>query len=510
MRQICAGSVFDTGYRLLGFKDAHEPLHREMCEWIDVDRWTEDMRGMLVPRAHLKSSFGSIALPITLWLRHPHLRIQLVHAVKTMSVQYGGEIQRHLEYNKLLKKIAPDCFHKDPRRESDIWLTDRFNIKIAGDSELHDKVPSFSAAGLDSESTGFHFDLIIIDDAVTGENCVTENRRDKVEKYIRDAQARLRPGGKVLILGTRWHPDDAYERLMETGIPFLVKGAYDEKGEVIFPLSKSGKAGFTKESLEERRRNMRRAGDEELFNLQYLNNAKTNTDRRLKVEFVQRIDDFHSPEAVRAALGDDAVIATTVDLCNSDRPTADFAVALTAAINRRGEIYVLEVSRGHYLGPAMVDVIRRHVDKWEPFRVFVESVGYQANLKHWLHEEMLRTGRSYPVVNVMRHRNSGTKDDRIMKLAYLFEAEGLRVCQSAFDTFRAECQAFRPGTDSKKDQLDALEMFYEMVKRPKGLQEDVAERKKLLNSRLLEKATYHLRPDWQDMISLRRGAYRVH
>lgn len=457
IRKRAEDDLYFLAEKILGYQDMHEPLHRRMCEWMDPRTWgVEEMRGMLIPRAHLKSSL-CIALVIQTYLRDRDARIEYVHHVKTMAEQYNGEIMRQLETNRLLRQIAPDVFWADPKADSPLWLRDKFMVRVI----QTDKVPSMTVAGIESESTGFHYNLVLLDDLVTGGNIGTEAARTKIEMYIRNKQAQLRPGGKILDVGTRWHPDDAHKRLMDSGVPFLVLGAYDDKGDPIFPRSKSGRAGHTHESLAERRSKM----TEELFGLQYLNDAVLSSERRLKTEFIQLFDlPTATPEAMQELAGD-VKFYTAVDLCNTQKATSDFAVVMTVGCvwtDLGRQLWIVDIDRGHFIGPRMVDLIRKHVDRWGPQRVFVESTGFQAQLKHWLNEDMIHEDRDYRLQMVSRPTNK-SKDERIMSLAYLFEAEGVHL-RKGLEVFKTEAQAFRPGTESKKDQLDCLEMIYTQVK----------------------------------------------
>lgn len=457
IRKRCEDDLYFLCEQVLGFKDMHEPLHRPMCEFGDPRTWgpEEQIRGILVPRAHLKTSLFTIGRSAQIYLRDPDARIEMNHSVKALGMQYNGELMRQFENNALLKAIGQDVFWDDPRSDAPFWHEDRFMLRV----RQQDKVPSMTVAGIESTTVGFHYHHILLDDLVTGENIGTQARRDKVEAHIRNKLAQLRPGGKILIVGTRWHPDDAYGRLMDSGVKFLVLGAYDDKGDPIFPRSKSGKAGHTKESLAQRRADM----TEELFALQYLNNVLTATDRRLKTEFIQWFE--LGGETLQDLIGPHTIY-TAVDLCNTVKSNSDFAVVMTAAIDQRGHLWVLKVDRGHFTGPKMIHLIRDHVTEWHPTAVLVESTGFQNQLRYWMQEEMLREDAAYPFKMVSRPTNK-SKDERIMGMAYIFECEGVHL-RKGLESVQAEAQAFRPGTESKKDQLDCLEMIYTQGKRPKG------------------------------------------
>jgi hypothetical protein len=461
----CQKDLYFLCESLLNYQDMHAPLHRRVAAFMDFNTWdaSEQIRVMLLPRAHLKSSMvlGKI---IQEFLIDRNQKQILIHAVKSMAEDYASEIIQHLVSNEKLKAVGQKSFYEDPKREAPRWKTDAFDVRRT--RKKANKVPSFSVAGIESEKTGFHYNRIFLDDLVTGENCNTQGRRDKVHKFILNCIPQLLPGGKILVIGTRWHPDDAYGRLIDAGVKSMVLGAYDEKGDPIFPLSKSGAAGHTRESLAARRN--AQGMTEELFALQYLNDAMRSTEKRLKVEFIKR---FKFLPPLESIIGPHEVWSA-VDLCNTTASErADFAVVLTAARDVQGHLWVLDIDRGHFSGTHMVKIVAQHAERWK--NIFVEAVGFQNQMEAWLKEDILRSGKGYPFRMVQRGgRNAVGKDERILSLAYLIEAEGLHV-REGLEVFMSEIQAFRPGTQSKKDQLDCLEMIYAQTGRAKDPQKRV-------------------------------------
>jgi predicted phage terminase large subunit-like protein len=75
----------------------------------------------------------------------------------------------------------------------------------------------FLAVGAGSGVTGFRADLIIIDDPVKGrESADSPASRDSLWRwYCSDLFTRLKPGGRIVYIGTRWHEDDLAGRLIQ-------------------------------------------------------------------------------------------------------------------------------------------------------------------------------------------------------------------------------------------------------------------------------------------------------
>ena len=66
------------------------------------------------------------------------------------------------------------------------------------------------AGGILSGVTGNRADLLVVDDPVKGrEEAESETIRKKTrEAFDDDLQTRLKPGGRTIIIQTRWHADD--------------------------------------------------------------------------------------------------------------------------------------------------------------------------------------------------------------------------------------------------------------------------------------------------------------
>jgi hypothetical protein len=65
--------------------------------------------------------------------------------------------------------------------------------------------------------TDFRSDLALIDDPVTREDADSDRMRDKAWEWFRaDLLTRMKPGGRIVLIMTRWHEDDLAGRLLAT------------------------------------------------------------------------------------------------------------------------------------------------------------------------------------------------------------------------------------------------------------------------------------------------------
>lgn len=74
----------------------------------------------------------------------------------------------------------------------------------------------YMAIGVGGAVTGNRADWIVVDDPVKGrEDADSKTSRDKVwDWWLEDVKTRLKPGGKMVLIMTRWHEDDLAGRIL--------------------------------------------------------------------------------------------------------------------------------------------------------------------------------------------------------------------------------------------------------------------------------------------------------
>jgi phage terminase large subunit-like protein len=109
---------------------------------------------------------------------------------------------------------------------------------------LREATVETTSVGIDS--TGAHFDLIICDDIVNDKNTITVEQRDQVFGFMKKLLMQLNPGGALIIIGTRWHIDDAYGRIikedegrerdgLEPRFKYFIRSCWDGPQGLFFP-----------------------------------------------------------------------------------------------------------------------------------------------------------------------------------------------------------------------------------------------------------------------------------
>lgn len=87
--------------------------------------------------------------------------------------------------------------------------------KSASEWELDNKIGRMMSNGIDGTLTGNKANLMIIDDPIkNSSDAASKTKRDTLwDKWFTTMRSRLSPGGKVILIMTRWHEDDLAGRL---------------------------------------------------------------------------------------------------------------------------------------------------------------------------------------------------------------------------------------------------------------------------------------------------------
>lgn len=180
-----------------------EPLHTDATAVINAPG---DRKLLLLPRGHQKSTIFSVALTIQEILKNPDIRVKLISATWPLAKDMLHQTKSILEQSVLPEIFGP--FLEQRCR----WTTDV--IDVAQRTKWL-KDPTISTGGIDTGKTGGHCDLMIFDDIVTPENTTTAEQVRKVVDGYQACLPLLDPGGKLLMIGTRYVMADIYGYILE-------------------------------------------------------------------------------------------------------------------------------------------------------------------------------------------------------------------------------------------------------------------------------------------------------
>lgn len=155
-------------------------------------------------------SWVTSAFVCWLLLNNPQLNIMVVSAAKDRADAFSTFTKRLIAEMPILEHLKPG----KGQRDSNI----AFDVGPAGASQS----PSVKSVGITGQLTGSRADVIIADDVESLNNAMTVTMREQLSERIKEFDAVLKPGGRVIYLGTPQTEMSIYNRLPERGYEIRV------------------------------------------------------------------------------------------------------------------------------------------------------------------------------------------------------------------------------------------------------------------------------------------------
>ena len=234
--------------------------------------------------------------------RDPQLNFLVVSASKERADQFSTFTLRLLAEFPLLQDLYPDPSQRTSKIAFDVRLAEA------------DHAPSVKSVGVLGQMTGSRADIVIADDCEVPSNSDTQGMREKLSERIKEFEAVLKPGGRVMFLGTPQTEESLYNKLPDRGYDIRIwpaqvpsPSAKENYGERLAPMVASmdyrvdfndhGQATdplrFNREELMERQLSYGKSG----YALQYMLDTQLSDEDRypLKLrDLIVRSHDAHS------------------------------------------------------------------------------------------------------------------------------------------------------------------------------------------------------------------------
>lgn len=403
-------------------------IHEELFEW-----WTRPLRKQnqlaLIPRAHKKSHCAAVkaAWDIT---RNPCITILYISATSELAEAQLYAIKNILE-SDIYQLLWPEMIKKDEgQREK--WtnreiIVDHPLRKIEGVRDM-----TIAARGVTSNITGLHCDSIYLDDLVVPGNAYTNEGRNKVERLYSQLASIKNTGSTTTIVGTRYHPADLYNALIN-----IKQDVYDEDdnfigrentyeifervvetdGVFLWPrtLREDGRAfGFDRRELERIRSEY---VDTAQFYAQYYNNPNDPSNARIDREKLQYYDVRHIKEDQGRWFFKDKKLNlfAAIDFAFSLDKKADFTAIVVIGIDCEHNIYILDIDRfkTDRIAVYFEHIMKSH-QKWNFRKLRAEvTVAQQAIVRELKESYIKPNGMALSVDEYRPSRHEGNKEERI-------------------------------------------------------------------------------------------------
>lgn len=194
-----------AAYQWPGYRDA--PHHRLIARHLEqVERGQITRLMITMPPRHGKSMLASEFFPAWYLGRNPDHYVVTATYAQELADDFGRKVKNQIEDDGF-KAIFPGVGLADDSKSAK-----RFHIEgeLGGIEHATSQRGAFYAVGVGGPLTGRGAHLLLIDDPVKNrEDAESELIRKKTKDwYTSTAYTRLMPGGRVVVIQTRWHEDD--------------------------------------------------------------------------------------------------------------------------------------------------------------------------------------------------------------------------------------------------------------------------------------------------------------
>lgn len=360
--RAAAVNTFEAFIRLVAPYQLMAHCHIEMTKW--AQHHSNENLLLLWPRDHGKSRYSAF---YAAWevVRDPATTIIYASATAEKAEEQLRFIKSILD-SKIVARYFPGLIlPEEGRREA--WnktfiVVDHPYRKSEGvvDSTI-------MTCGLEKTITGKHCKKLILDDVVVPENNTEIGRRD-VNSWVAQACSIMSAESSMLVVGTRYHPKDAYQLMMdmayddpeedengevtttETPMFQVMMDNVEEDGEFLWPRQqrKDGKYfGFNATVLAKKKAVYESLGEITQFYAQYYNDPNDKSTAPISRDLFKyyKKEEVEYVAGLWTIAGRPVWMYAAVDMAASTKDSADYTVITVGAIDDEGNRYVVDIDR---------------------------------------------------------------------------------------------------------------------------------------------------------------------
>ena len=467
----------------------------------DIYKWMEDYslfgRGgsitsnklIMLPRAHLKSHMVATwcAWIIT---KHPEITILYVSATAELAQTQLYAIQNILG-SSVYQRFFPEFINpQEGKREK--WNQTKLTIDHRKRREEGIRDATIATAGLTTNTTGWHSDIIVADDLVVPENAYTEEGRSGVSKKSSQFTSIRNAGGFTMACGTRYHPSDVYATWKEQHydvfndeddvidrLPVweVKEFAVEEDGLFLWPRvvrPADNKAfGFDRNTLS---RIKAEYEDKVQFFAQYYNNPNDPSSDRISREKFQyyNLRNLRRDGSVWYFKDKRLNVYAAVDFAFSLSKKADWTAIVVIGINCDSEIYVLDIDR--FKSDKTLEYFKKIASlhsKWGFKKLSAEVTVAQKVIVNDIKDYVRKEGMTLSIEDHRPNRHEGSKEERISAvLEHRYDDYKMWHFEGGFiPVLEEELVQARPANDDLKDALASAVAISVAPKQSRGRSE---------------------------------------
>lgn len=433
LRELALNDLY-TFARLVNPGYVYGDIHKETFKWLEDYSLFGCGKGstnklIMFPRAHLKSH---CVATWAAWIitRHPEVTMLYESATAALSETQLHAIKNILE-SPTYTRYFPEYVHpQEGKREK--WTNSAISIDHEKRKKEGIRDATVTIAGLTTNTTGWHADVILADDLVVPENAYTEDGRDQVLKKSSQFTSIRNAGGFTLACGTRYHPNDIYatwkqqefdvfnddgEMTGKERVWDIKEHTVETDGVFLWPRTtraSDGKSfGFNHQVLS---RIKAEYADRTQFFAQYYNNPNDPGSNRISRDAFQYFDRKYLKQVDDKWYfkGKRLNVYASIDFAYSLSKSADNSAIVVIGIDADANIYVLDISifKTDRISEYFKQISILH-SNWEFTKLRAEVTVAQVVIVRDLKDKLKEEGLSLTIEEYRPSRKEGTKEERI-------------------------------------------------------------------------------------------------
>jgi predicted phage terminase large subunit-like protein len=422
-----------------------------------IERCVSTHAGRLMifqPPGSAKSTYGSVVTPSYYMGKNP--------GYKVIGVSYGSDMAK--KFGRRTRSIIKQ------RGYNALFSTSLSGDQAAADEWALDNGSEYMSGGILSGITGNRADLVVIDDPIKGrQDADSEVIRQRTwDEYQESVLTRLKPGGSVIIIQTRWHEDDLSGRILPddyTGESGIIIGKDGFEWEVLClqaecerdddPLGRARGEMIWPEWFDEKHwSNFRR--NPRTWSALFQQRPAPETGSYFNRDWIRLVPRSSLPPKSTLSIYGASDYAVTAD-------GGDHTVHVIVGIDSDGRMWLLDLWRAQVSSDQWVESFCALVRKWKPIGWAEETGQIKSGVGPFLVKRMIETGS---FVAREQFPTRGDKAVRAQSIRGRMALSGLYICEDEpwVSTLLAEMMSFPVGAGSP-DQVDALGLVGQLMDR---------------------------------------------
>lgn len=351
-----------------GYKDAHH--HRLIARKLEaVERGDIKRLMIFMPPRHGKSMLASEFFPAWYLGRNPDHYVIAATYAQELADDFGRKVRNQIA-DDAFREIFPGVGLRD-----DSASVKRFHVAGPRDLLTTEQNGAYFAAGVGGPLTGRGAHLLLIDDPVKNrEEAESEIVRKRTKDwYTSTAYTRLMPGGRIVVIQTRWHEDDLAGWLLaehkHENWEVIELPAIDNDDNALWPSQ------YNFEALQ----GIKRALPPRDWSALYQQRPVPETGDYFKSEWIKSVDVLPDRKAMHVYGGSDYAVTAN---------GGDYTVHVVVGLDPEGRLYLLDLWRGQTSAEEWIESFCDLVKKWQPMGWAEETGQIRSGIGPFLERRM--------------------------------------------------------------------------------------------------------------------------